>query len=76
MITDLLLCNHRLCWINHVECSKKPIKQDCEVMIDGNRGIGWSKITWKDREKLGLEIAEANERHIWRLILFLPQQKK
>lgn len=61
---DLLLCNHRLYWINHVVCSKEPIKQVYEVMIDGSRGIGWSKITWKDKEKLGLEIAEANEAYL------------
>ena len=44
---DLILRERRLRWFGHVECSSGAIRTACDLQIDGRRGAGRPKLTWK-----------------------------
>ena len=44
---DLILRERRLRWFGHVECSSGAVKSACDIQIDGRRGAGRPKLTWK-----------------------------
>ena len=49
---DLILRERRLRWSGHVERSSGAIRTACDIQIDGRRGAGRLKITWKNGERL------------------------
>ena len=44
---DLILKERRLCWYGHVECSYGAVKTAFDIKVDGKRGSGRPKMTWK-----------------------------
>ena len=44
---DLILRERRLRWFGHVECSSGAIRTAHDIQIDGRRGAGRPKLTWK-----------------------------
>ena len=44
---DLILRERRLRWFGHVEHSSGAIRTACDIQIDGRRGPGRPKLTWK-----------------------------
>ena len=44
---DLILRERKLCWFGHVERSRGAIRTACDIQIDGRRGPGRPKLTWK-----------------------------
>ena len=44
---DLILRERRLPWFGHVERSSGAIRAACDIQIDGRRGPGRPKLTWK-----------------------------
>ena len=44
---DLILRERRLRWFGHVECSSGAIRTAYDMQIDGKRGVGRPKQTWK-----------------------------
>ena len=44
---DLILRERRLCWFGHVECSSGAVRTACDILVDGRRGPGKPKQTWK-----------------------------
>ena len=44
---NLILRERRLCWFGHVERSSGAIRTACHIQIDGRRGAGRPKLTWK-----------------------------
>ena len=44
---NLILRERRLCWFWHVERSSGAITIACDIQIDGRRGAGRPKLTWK-----------------------------
>ena len=44
---DLILRERRLRWFGHVERSSGAIRTACDIQIDGRRGAGRLKLTWK-----------------------------
>ena len=51
---DLILKERRLCWYGHVECSSGAVKTAFHIQVEGKRGPGRPKMTWKQltRERL------------------------
>ena len=48
----LILRERRLPWFGHVERSSGAVRTACDIQIDGRRGAGRPKLTWKKlREK-------------------------
>ena len=44
---DLILKERRLCWYGHVECSSVAVKTGFHIQVEGKRGPGRPKMTWK-----------------------------
>ena len=44
---DLILRKRRLRWYGYVECSNDAVKTVFDIQIDGKRGPGRPKMTWK-----------------------------
>ena len=44
---NLILRERRLPWFGHVERSSGAIRTACDIQIDGRRGAGRPKLTWK-----------------------------
>ena len=44
---NLILRERRLRWFGHVENSSGAVKTVCDIQIDGRRGAGRPKLTWK-----------------------------
>ena len=44
---DLILRGRRLCWFGHVGHSSGAVRTACDILIDGRRGAGRLKLTWK-----------------------------
>ena len=68
---DLILRERRLSWFGHVECSSGAIRPACDIQIDGRRGAGRRKFTWKklterDCSELKLTTVDPQERSTWR----------
>ena len=45
---DLILRERRFRWFGHVERSSGAIRIACDIQIDGRRGAGRPKLTWKN----------------------------
>ena len=44
---DLILRQRWLRWFGHVERSSGAVRTACDIQIDGRRGAGRPKLTWK-----------------------------
>ena len=55
---DLILKERRLRWYGHVECSSGATKTAFDIQVDGKRGPGRPKRTWKQLTE-GLQRVEA-----------------
>ena len=44
---DLILKERRLRWYGHVECSNGAVKTAFHIQVEGKRGPGRHKMTWK-----------------------------
>ena len=44
---DLILKERRLRWYGHVERSKGAVKKAFDIQVNGKRGPGRPKMTWK-----------------------------
>ena len=67
----LILRERRLRWFGHVELSGGAIRTACDIQIDGRRGAGRSKLTWKklterDCCEWKLMTVDPQERSTWR----------
>ena len=59
---DLILMEKRLRWYGHIECSNSAVKTDFDIHVEGKRGPGRPKMTWKqltERERERLQREEA-----------------
>ena len=67
---DLILRERRLRWFWHVERSSVAIRTACDIQIDGRRGAGRPKLTWKKLTerlpKWKLTTVDPQERITWR----------
>ena len=68
---DLILRERRLRWFGHVERSNGAIRTACDIQIDGRRGAGRPKLTWKklterDCPEWKLTTVDLQERSTWR----------
>ena len=68
---DLFLRERRLRWFGHVERSSGAIRTACDIQIDGRRGAGRPKLTWKkltkrDCREWKLTTVDPQERSTWR----------
>ena len=68
---NLILRERRLCWFGHVERSSGAIRTAYDMQIDGKRGAGrpkqtWKKLTEKDCREWKLTTVDPQERSTWR----------
>ena len=68
---DLILKERRLHWYGHVECSSGAVKTTFQIQVEGKRGPGRPKMTWKqltERDCRGWKLSAVNphDRHTWR----------
>ena len=68
---DLILKERRLRWYGHVECSNGAVKTAFDIQVDGKRGPGRPKMTWKqlterDCRELKLSAINPHDRCTWR----------
>ena len=63
---DLILRERRLHWFGHLERSSGAIRTACDIQIDGRRGAGRPKLTWK-------KLTERDCRE-WKLTAVDPQE--
>ena len=61
---DLILMERRLRWYGHVECSNGAVKTAFDIQVDGKRGLGRPKMTWK-------QLTERDCRE-WKLLAINP----
>jgi hypothetical protein len=68
---DLILKEKRLRWYGHVERSSGGIKTALDMEVNGSRGTGRPKLTWKevterDRKDWKLSTTDPQDRNTWR----------
>ena len=68
---DLILKERRLRWYGHVEHSNGAVKTAFDIQVDGKRGPGRPKMTWKqlterDCREWKLSAISPHNRHTWR----------
>ena len=68
---DLILKERWLHWYGHVERSNGAVKTAFDIQVDGKRGLGRPKMTWKqlkEREcrEWKLSAFDPHDRHTWR----------
>ena len=68
---DLILKERRLRWYGHVERSNGAVKTAFDIQVDGKRGPGRPKMTWKqlterDCREWKLLVVNPRDRHTWR----------
>ena len=68
---DLILKERRLWWYGHVERSSGAIKTAFDIQVDGKRGPGRPKMTWKqlterDCREWKLSAINPHDKHTWR----------
>ena len=68
---DLILRGRRLRWFGHVERSSGEIRTAYDIQIEGRRGAGrpkqtWKKLTEKDCREWKLTTVDPQERSTWR----------
>ena len=66
---DLILKEKKLRWYEHVECSNGAVKTAFDIQVDGKRGPGRPKMTWKqlterDCREWKLSAIDPHGRHI------------
>ena len=71
MMMDLILKERRLRWYGHVDCSNGAVKTAFDIQVNGKRGPGWPKMTWKhlierDRREWKLSAIDPHDRDTWR----------
>ena len=68
---NLILKERRLRWNGHVESSKGAVKTAFDIQVNGKRGPGRPKMTWKqlterDHREWKLSPIDPHDRHTWR----------
>ena len=68
---DLILKERRLRWYRHVERSNGAVKTAFDIQVNGKRGPGRPKMTWKqlterDRREWKLSAIDPHDRDTWR----------
>ena len=68
---DLILKERRLLWYGHVERSNGAVKTAFDIQVNGKRGPGRPKMTWKqlterDRREWKLSAIDPHDRDTWR----------
>ena len=70
---NLILRERRLDWFGHVESSSGAVGTACDIQIDGRKGAGRPKLTWKKLTekdcgewKLTTVDPQLQERSTWR----------
>ena len=68
---DLILKERRLRWYGHVERSNGAVKTVFDIQVNGKRGPGGPKMTWKqlterDRREWKLSAIDPHDRDTWR----------
>ena len=68
---DRILKERRLRWYRHVERSNGAVKAAFDIQVNGKRGPGRPKMTWKqlterDRREWKLSDIDSNDRDTWR----------
>ena len=68
---DFILKERRLRWYGHVEHSNGAVKTAFDIQVDGKRGPGRPKLTWKqlterDCREWMLSAINPHDRHTWR----------
>ena len=68
---DLILKERRLRWYGHVERSNGAVKTAFDIQVDGKRGTGRPKMTWKQLterycREWKLSAINPHDRHTWR----------
>ena len=68
---DLILKERRLHWYGHVECSNGAVKTAFHKKVEGKRGSGRPKMTWKqlterDCREWKLSAINPHDRNMWR----------
>ena len=68
---DLILKERRLHWYGHVERSNGAVKTAFDIQVNGKRGPGRPKMTWKqlterDRREWKLSAIDPHDRDTWR----------
>ena len=68
---DLILKERRLRWYGHVERSNGAVKTAFDIQVNGKRGPGRPKMTWKqlterDRREWKLSAIDPHDRDTWR----------
>ena len=68
---DLILKERRLHWYGHVECANGAVKTAFDIQVNGKRGPGRPKITWKqlterDPREWKLSPIDPHDRDTWR----------
>ena len=71
---DLILRERRLRWYGHVELSNGAVKTAFHIQVEGKRGAGRSKMTWKqltDRDCREWQLSAINphDRNMWRSVV-------
>ena len=64
---DLILKERRLCWYGHVERSNGAVKTAFHIQVEGKRGPGRPKMTWK-------QLTERDCRE-WKLLAINPHDR-
>ena len=72
-ILELILKERRLRWYGHVERSSVAIKTAFDIQVDGKRGPGRPKMTWKqltekDCREWKLSAINPHDRRTWRSV--------
>ena len=68
---NLILKERRLCWYGHVERSNGAVKTAFHIQVEGKRGPGRPKMTWKqlterDCREWKLSAINPHDRNMWR----------
>ena len=68
---DLILKERRLRWYGHVERSNGAVKTAFDIQVNGKRGLGRPKMTWKqlterDHRVWKLSAIDPHDRDTWR----------
>ena len=68
---NLILRESRLQWFGHVERSSGAVRTACDIQVDGRRGAGRPKLTWKkltenDCREWKLTTVDPQEQSTWR----------
>ena len=66
---DLIVKERRLRWYGHVECSNGAVKTALDIQVDGKRGSGRPKMTWRqlterDYREWKLSAINPHDRHL------------